>query len=193
MFGWMLQWNGYEPGFVGAVKVLVPVSAGSSNAPPSSEVTVCAVPSLLSTVMLAPGLTESGVVKLKFSIVMVEAWLPESEEGDTEDDDDSDVAPEDDDVPPEPQVASAQAHRPARTSRADARVLDMSRPIRARSSAEGGGPPGLRGPRPALGRPDRGAPALARLSPTACRRRAPRRGFGASAPAIVPKASSRGD
>jgi hypothetical protein len=136
-------------------------------------VTVCAVPSLLSTVMLAPGLTESGVVKLKFSIVMVEAWLPASEEGDTEDDDDSDVAPEDDDVPPEPQVASAQAHRPARTSRADARVLDMSRPIRARSSAEGGGPPGVRVPPHGLVRPDGGVPALVRLSATACRRRAP--------------------
>src|SRR4051812_16112648 len=184
MFGWMLQWNGYEPGFVGAVKVLVPVSAGSSNAPPSSEVTVCAVPSLLSTVMLAPGLTESGVVKLKSLIVMVEAWLLASEERETEDDD-SDVAPEDDDVPPEPQATSAQAHRPARTSRTDARVLDMSRPIRARSSAEGGGPPGVRVPRHGLVRPDRGAPALARLSPTACRRRVPRRGFGASAPAIA--------
>src|SRR3954465_2469276 len=38
--GWMLQWNGYEPGFDGAVKVLVPGPAGSSNALPSSEVTV---------------------------------------------------------------------------------------------------------------------------------------------------------
>jgi hypothetical protein len=41
----MLQWNAYEPGFVGAVKVLVPGAAASSNALPASEVTVCAVPS----------------------------------------------------------------------------------------------------------------------------------------------------
>ena len=38
-------------------------SSSSNASPSSSEVTVCAVPSSFSTVMVAPGLTESGVVK----------------------------------------------------------------------------------------------------------------------------------
>jgi hypothetical protein len=43
---------------------------------PLSAVTVCGTPSSLSTVMLAPGLTESGVVNAKLLIVMVEGAPP---------------------------------------------------------------------------------------------------------------------
>lgn len=115
--GWMLQWNGYDPGVVGAVKVLVPSDAWSSNAPPVSAVTVWAVPSWLSTVTVAPGLTEAGVEKAKPLIVIVEAALTASDE-DEPADDELEVAPEDDGEPDEPQPTRVTAHRPARTSRA---------------------------------------------------------------------------
>src|SRR4051812_293353 len=136
----MLQWKGYEPGFVGAVKVLVPEPAGSSNELPSSEVTVCAVPSWLSTVMVAPGLTESGIWNSKLLIVMVASLLPASEEAepdDDEDDDELEVESEDDDEPDEPQATRPTAHRPATTSRAEAWVLDMGRSLCERSSEVG--------------------------------------------------------
>jgi hypothetical protein len=88
--------------------------------------------------MVAPGVTGSGVVKLKSLIVMVEAVLPASEEEEPEDDEEPDVAPEDDDEPDEPQATRVTAHRPARNSRAGAWVPDMSGPICGRLSAVGG-------------------------------------------------------
>jgi hypothetical protein len=130
----MLQWNGYEPGSVGAVKVLFPAGAASSNALPASAVTVCAVPSSFRTVMVAPGLTGSGVVNRKSLIVMVEAALPASEEDGPADGDEPDVAPADegeDGEPDEPQAARATVHRPARASRAGAWLPDMVRSHRA--------------------------------------------------------------
>src|SRR4051812_3229042 len=101
----MLQWNGYEPGLVGAENVLVPGEAASSNALPLSAVTVCATPSLYSTVMVAPGLTELGVVNAKLLIVMVEAVPPDWEVDEVEG-----VAFEDDEPP---QATSATAHKAA--------------------------------------------------------------------------------
>jgi hypothetical protein len=84
----------------------------------------------LSTVTVAPGLTESGVAKLKLLIVMVEAVLPASEDDDeAEDDDEPVVAPEDDEEPDEPQATRVTAHRPTRTIRGRACVPDMSRPL----------------------------------------------------------------
>jgi hypothetical protein len=155
----MLQWNGYEPGFVGAVKVLVPGEAASSNALPVSEVTVCDVPSLLFTVTVAPGLTESGVEKLKSSIVIVEAVLPASEEEDA-DDAELDVVPEDDDEPDEPQATSATAHRPASTSRAGAWFPDITVPsVGGRSAGRT-----ATGQRPAV-RPGAGVRIAARRRP----------------------------
>jgi hypothetical protein len=136
----MVQWNGYEPGFVGAVNVLVPGEAASLNALPVSAVTVCAVPSLLSTVIVAPGLTESGAVKLKLLIVMVEAVPPAWGEDDEPEDDElevdelEDAADDEDGEPDEPQATSVIAHRPARTSRAGAWVTDTTRPLSGRSS-----------------------------------------------------------
>jgi hypothetical protein len=119
------------------VKVLVPGEAASSKALPVSEVTVCSVPSSLSTVIVAPGLTEPGVVKLKLLIVMVEAVLPASGEDELADDetaaDELDV--ELDDEPDEPQATSVTAETVARTSRARAWVPDMIRPLCGRSGA----------------------------------------------------------
>ena len=62
MFAWYVQWNGYEPGLVGAVRVTVPPppSALTSKTPPLSEVTVCEAPSMLVMVIFAPGLTLAG-------------------------------------------------------------------------------------------------------------------------------------
>jgi hypothetical protein len=133
-----VQWNGYEPGFVGAVKVVVPSEAESSKELPSSEVTVCSVPSLLSTVIVAPGLTESGVENWKPEIVIVAAALPASEE-DALEDDDSAVELEDDDEPDGPQATRATAHRPTRTERVRTSVRDMTVP------SMGGGCAGGRG------------------------------------------------
>jgi hypothetical protein len=73
--------------------------------------------------MVAPGLTESGVVKPKLLIVMVEAVLPASAEDEAADDEPAgaelDVELDDDD-PEEPQATSATAQTAARTSRAGA-------------------------------------------------------------------------
>ena len=117
--------------------MLVPGEAASSKALPVSEVTVWSVPSSLSTLIVAPGLTESGVVKLKLLIVMVAAALPPPEEDELADDepadDELDAVP--DDEPDEPQATSATAERAARTSRAGAWVPDMIRPICGRSGA----------------------------------------------------------
>jgi hypothetical protein len=84
--------------------------------------------------MVAPGLTESGVSKVKDLIVMVASLLPASEadepEDDAEDDADDeelDVEPEDDEEPDEPQATRPAAHRVATASRTAAWVLDMSR------------------------------------------------------------------
>jgi hypothetical protein len=136
-----VQWNGYEPGFVGAVKVVVPSEAESSKELPSSEVTVCSVPSLLSTVIVAPGLTESGVENWKPEIVIVAAALPASEEDALADDElDDDSAVElDDDEPDGPQATRATAHRPTRTERVRTSVRDMTVP------SMGGGCAGGRG------------------------------------------------
>ncbi len=68
----MLQWNLYEPGFAGAVKVLdAPAKMGwVSKAPPFAD-TVCAVSSAFFTVTIAPARTVIGVSKAKFLIVIV--------------------------------------------------------------------------------------------------------------------------
>jgi hypothetical protein len=63
MFEWKVQWKAYEPGFVGAVNVLVdPASTVVSKALPVSAVTLCVTPSMFITVTFAPGLTDAGVV-----------------------------------------------------------------------------------------------------------------------------------
>jgi hypothetical protein len=92
--------------------------------------------------MVAPGLTESGVVKLKLLIVMVEAVLLASEEDEAADDEleggELDVVPDEDDDPEEPQATSVTAETAARTSRAGAWVPDMIRPVCGRSGAGAG-------------------------------------------------------
>jgi len=62
-----VQWKGYVPGLVGAVMVWVPPLLGmtASNRPAVSEVTVWSTPSLLVTVIFAPGLTLVGTMYLK--------------------------------------------------------------------------------------------------------------------------------
>jgi hypothetical protein len=53
----------------------------------------------------------------------------------------SDVSPEDDEEPDEPQATRMSVHRPARTSRAGAWVPGMSRPVCLRGEAAGSEPP----------------------------------------------------
>src|SRR4051812_39201885 len=69
----MLQWNGWDPGVVGAVELLFPGGAGASKALPLSSVTVRATPSMLCTPTVAPGLTKAGVMNAKSWIVMTAA------------------------------------------------------------------------------------------------------------------------
>jgi hypothetical protein len=73
MLGWYAQWNGYVPGWVGAVNVAwcLP-SITTLNVPEASGVTVCAAESLLITVTSAPGGTVTSV-NLNPSIVIVAA------------------------------------------------------------------------------------------------------------------------
>jgi hypothetical protein len=139
--GWIEQWKGYDPGFVGAVKLLLPGGAGSSKAPPMSAVTVCATASMLFTVTVAPGLTEWGVVKPKSLMAITaggEAVVPDPEADDEPDPvaavAETDAAPADDPLEPHAdRAATATAHRGTNTtrrglrSRTGARVPDMSR------------------------------------------------------------------
>src|SRR3954447_6007957 len=117
--GWMLQWNGYDPGSVGAVKLLFPAGAGSLKASPLSAVTVCAVPSSFFTVIFAPGATEVGVVKAKSLIVMVSADDPEPDPEPDPAPDEPDAAPPEDppDEPPHAlRTPRTRAHTKASTS-----------------------------------------------------------------------------
>lgn len=67
-----MQWKGYLPGLVGAVMVWVPPLLGmtASNCPAVSEVTVWSTESELVTVIVAPGVTLTGTVYLKFLMVI---------------------------------------------------------------------------------------------------------------------------
>src|SRR5579885_2448586 len=68
----MEQWNEYEPGAVGAVKVAVPPAGTLTSKPPvESAVTVCMTESLFTTVTCAPGDTVSGPLNAKLMMVMV--------------------------------------------------------------------------------------------------------------------------
>jgi hypothetical protein len=124
MNGWIVQWKGYEPGLLGAVKVLVADDAWSSKAFPLSAVTVWAVPSSLWTVTVAPGLTDAGVWKAKplMVITAAEAVVPAADVEDAAAEDEVEVEvdefavafPPDDEVP---QPARATANRLAATPR----------------------------------------------------------------------------
>ena len=63
MLAWYVQWNGYDPGVVGATKVVVmPPVALRSKAAPVSAVTVWLTSSMFITLTVAPGATEAGKV-----------------------------------------------------------------------------------------------------------------------------------
>jgi len=67
MSAWNSQWNGYEPGFAGALNVSVsPAMAVSPKAFPLSAVTVWFSPSIFITDTVAPGRTEAGTANLNF-------------------------------------------------------------------------------------------------------------------------------
>jgi hypothetical protein len=79
---WKLQWNGYDPGLLGAVKLAVlPGWTVTSKAAPLSDVTVCAALSLFTTETFEPALTEVGVWNWKFAIVIIPAVGPEDPVG----------------------------------------------------------------------------------------------------------------
>jgi hypothetical protein len=108
----MLQWNGYEPAVVGAVKLLFPGGAGSSKAFPLLAVTVCATESMLFTPTVAPGLTEAGVVKPK-SLIVISGPFAAAVAGPAADADEVDAAPVDEPVEPQAVTAlTATAHAP---------------------------------------------------------------------------------
>ncbi len=68
----MAQWNEYEPGAVGAVKVAEPPAGTLTSKPPDeSAVTVCITESLFTTITCAPGETVSGPLNAKLAIVIV--------------------------------------------------------------------------------------------------------------------------
>ncbi len=70
-----MQWKGYLPGLVGAVMVWVPPlpAMTASNSPAVSEVRVWPTASELVTVIVAPGVTLTGTVYLKFLMVIFAA------------------------------------------------------------------------------------------------------------------------
>src|SRR5436305_3989078 len=68
----MVQWNEYDPGAVGVVKVAVPPAGTLTSKPPlESAVTVCITESLFTTVTCAPGETVNGPLKAKLMMVIV--------------------------------------------------------------------------------------------------------------------------
>src|SRR3954468_9361995 len=71
---WMLQWNAYVPGVMGATKVtdFPPKMFPVSNAASSAESVCVSVPTFF-TVTVAPGGTVIGAPNAKFLIVMVSA------------------------------------------------------------------------------------------------------------------------
>jgi hypothetical protein len=73
MFEWYVQWNGYVPGWVGAVNVAWCLPSTSTlNVPDVSDVTVCSAESLFTTVICAPAGTVTSLY-LKPLMVIVAA------------------------------------------------------------------------------------------------------------------------
>lgn len=68
-----MQWNGVEPGVLGAVNVALPLPGTlTSKAPPLSTVMVCDAESSLVTVIFAPGAMLAGTWYLK-SLIVIDA------------------------------------------------------------------------------------------------------------------------
>jgi RNA polymerase sigma-70 factor, ECF subfamily len=141
----MVQWKGYEPAALGALKVAVPPAGTvTSKAPPESAVTVCVTESLLVTVMVAPGATELGTLNAKFEIVMESALAADGAA--LPDMDAIELLDEDDGVPPDAELeqaaapASNAAMTAALTMREDLFMYWTRMRRRAGSAGEGGGP-----------------------------------------------------
>ena len=141
MLAWYVQWNGYDPGVVGATKVVVmPAVALRSKAPPLSAVTVWLTSSIFITFTVAPGATEAGIVYLYALMWMVTAACGADElPGEVADvaDVDVDVADVDEEVPAE--VVEAADEEAAPVAGLPGALVDEdphpARTIRARAAA----------------------------------------------------------
>lgn len=109
MLAWYVQWNGYDPGVVGATKVVVmPAVALRSKAPPLSAVTVWLTSSIFITFTVAPGATEAGTVYLYALMWMVTAACGADElPGEV-----ADVADVDEEAPAEMEEAADEVAAP---------------------------------------------------------------------------------